>query len=174
MVGADKVGDIMQPHCAECGVEMPGSHIHRKYCSPRRQGPSTARGRPSADPDHLWRAGAGSCRAPAVLKPRGNRDFPPAGGRNPARGREAGCASARQQIRECRRGDAHLPRKLGFFDLPGCQICFQFFHVDLLAQCEQGSQGECSRAATLLAQRDCRKKFAIRDFSLAIPFASCE
>lgn len=25
----------MQPKCVECGVEMTGSHIHRKYCSGR-------------------------------------------------------------------------------------------------------------------------------------------
>lgn len=25
----------MQPHCVECGTVMPGSHIHRKYCSSR-------------------------------------------------------------------------------------------------------------------------------------------
>ena len=23
----------LQPHCVECGVVMPGSHLHRKYCS---------------------------------------------------------------------------------------------------------------------------------------------
>jgi len=28
----------MQPHCVECGIEMPGSHIHRKYCSSRCKG----------------------------------------------------------------------------------------------------------------------------------------
>lgn len=25
----------MQPKCVECGIELPGSHIHRRYCSPR-------------------------------------------------------------------------------------------------------------------------------------------
>lgn len=28
----------MQPKCVECGVEMPGSHIHRMYCSTRCKG----------------------------------------------------------------------------------------------------------------------------------------
>lgn len=28
----------MQPHCVECGAEMTGSHIHRKYCSSRCKG----------------------------------------------------------------------------------------------------------------------------------------
>lgn len=28
----------MQPHCIECGIEMTGSHIHRKYCSNRCKG----------------------------------------------------------------------------------------------------------------------------------------
>ena len=25
----------LQPKCVECGIEMPGSHIHRRYCSGR-------------------------------------------------------------------------------------------------------------------------------------------
>ena len=28
----------MHPHCVECGIELPGSHIHRKYCSRRCKG----------------------------------------------------------------------------------------------------------------------------------------
>lgn len=27
--------DPLQPSCVECGAELPGSHIHRKYCSTR-------------------------------------------------------------------------------------------------------------------------------------------
>lgn len=26
---------IMQPSCVQCGLELPGSHIHRRYCSGR-------------------------------------------------------------------------------------------------------------------------------------------
>ena len=29
---------IGNPKCVQCGHEMPGSHIHRKYCSPRCKG----------------------------------------------------------------------------------------------------------------------------------------
>ena len=28
----------LQPHCIECGVEMPGAHSHKKYCSTRCKG----------------------------------------------------------------------------------------------------------------------------------------
>lgn len=28
----------LHPHCVECGVALPGSHIHRKYCSARCKG----------------------------------------------------------------------------------------------------------------------------------------
>ena len=28
----------LQPHCVECGIEMPGSHSHRKFCSVRCRG----------------------------------------------------------------------------------------------------------------------------------------
>ncbi len=29
---------IGNPNCVECGVEMKGAHIHRKFCSPRCRG----------------------------------------------------------------------------------------------------------------------------------------
>lgn len=50
MLGVFKfMTDELQPHCVECGVILPGSHSHRKYCSGkckarwRKKNPSPAR-----------------------------------------------------------------------------------------------------------------------------------
>jgi len=38
---------MLQPHCVECGLEMAGSHSHRKYCSPKCKGRHRKKNAPS-------------------------------------------------------------------------------------------------------------------------------